>query len=268
MNIFGVQISEKIMLPLITIIIVLLFNIFLNKVINSKIKLNSKLSKHEQRSRKTVIILIRNCIKTISIIVAILVILQDFGVNTSALVASVGAVSLVIGLAFQDLLKDFLVGTAIILESQYAIGEIVEINGFKGEVVGLSLKSTRLKSIKGEVCIISNRTINKVINYSLSDSLVSIDVGVSYDSDIKKVEDVLNELCKSLKEKIPQIKSDVVLDGIDALGDSSVIYRLSVRCSEKNVGIVKRKMLKEVKLILDKNKIDIPFPQLEVKYEK
>ena len=119
MNIFGVQISEKIMLPLITIIIVLLFNIFLNKVINSKIKLNSKLSKHEQRSRKTVIILIRNCIKTISIIVAILVILQDFGVNTSALVASVGAVSLVIGLAFQDLLKDFISGIFIILDSQY-----------------------------------------------------------------------------------------------------------------------------------------------------
>ena len=84
-------------------------------------------------------------------IVAILYILQVYGVNTSALVAGVGAFSLVIGLAFQDVLKDLLVGATIILESQFAIGEIVEINGFKGEVISLTLKTTRLKSYKGEV---------------------------------------------------------------------------------------------------------------------
>ena len=84
----------------------------------------------------------KNIIKVLIAIVAILYILQVYGVNTSALVAGVGAFSLVIGLAFQDVLKDLLVGATIILESQFAIGEIVEINGFKGEVISLTLKTT------------------------------------------------------------------------------------------------------------------------------
>lgn len=268
MNIFGVQISEKIYLPLVIIIIVLLFNIFLNNAINNKLKFSQKLSKHEQRSRKTVFLLVKNSIKAVSIIIGILLILQVFGVNTAALVAGVGAASLVIGLAFQDMLKDFLVGAAIILESQFAIGELVEIDGFKGEVVGLSLKSTRLKSATGEVCIISNRTISKVINYSLSDCLTIVNVGVSYDADIKKVEKVLDELCLKLKKDISEIKGDVILDGIDDLDDSAVVFRLSAKCSAKNLGIVKRKILKEIKIVLDKNKINIPYPQVEVHYEK
>ena len=71
-----------------------------------------------------------------------------FGVNTSALVAGVGAASVIIGLAFQDLLKDLLVGAAIILESQFAIGEIVEINGFKGEVIAYHEKTGKIAEIR------------------------------------------------------------------------------------------------------------------------
>lgn len=268
MKIFGITITEKVYLPIFIILIVLILNVILQIAINKKLKINQKLSKHEQRARKTILILVKNIIKVIIIIVGILAILQVFGVNTSALVAGVGAASIVIGLAFQDMLKDFLVGSAIILESQFAIGEIVEINGFKGEVTALSLKSTRLKSITGETCIISNRMINTVINYSLGDSLVTTDICVSYDSDINKVEKVLKDLCKDLPKLIPEIKDVVSLDGINELADSSVIFRISTKTSAKNVMLVKRKILREAKIELDKNKITIPFPQLEVHYEK
>lgn len=268
MNIFGLEIAEKVYLPIFIILIALILNTTLQIIINSKLKINQKLSKHEQRSRKTVLILVQNIIKVIIVIISILSILQVFGVNTSALVAGVGAASLVIGLAFQDMLKDFLVGSAIIMESQYAIGELVEINGFKGEVTSLSLKSTRLKSLTGETCIISNRMINTVINYSLGDYLAIADICVSYDSDINKVEKILTELCSNLKSLIPEIKGNVNLDGINELADSSVVFRISAKTSAKNINVVKRKILREAKLILDKNKISIPFPQLEVHYEK
>lgn len=268
MNIFGLEITEKIYLPIFIILIALILNVILQIIINSRLKINQKLSKHEQRARKTILILVQNIIKVIIIIISILLILQVFGVNTSALVAGVGAVSIVIGLAFQDMLKDFLVGTTIILESQYAIGELVEINGFKGEVIYLSLKSTRLKAVTGETCIISNRMINTVINYSLCDSFAIADICVSYDSDINKVEKILTELCSNLKSLIPEIKGEVNLDGINELADSSVVFRISAKTGAKNIAIVKRKILKEAKLILDKNKISIPFPQLEVHYEK
>lgn len=268
MNLFGFEITEKIYMPIFIILISLILNVIVQIIINNRLKVNQKISKHDQRARQTLLILVQNIIKTFIVIIAILSILQVFGVNTTALVAGIGAASVVIGLAFQDLLKDLLVGAAIILESQFAIGEIVTINGFKGEVVALSLKSTRLKSYTGEICIISNRMINTVVNHSLNDSLAVIDISVSYDSNIDKVEKVLSKLCDELKTIIPEIKSNVTLEGIENLGDSAVIFRITTKTSAKNVFVVKRKILKEVKNVLDKNKISIPFPQLEVHYEK
>lgn len=268
MNLFGFEITEKIYMPIFIILISFILNTILQIIINNRLKVNQKLSKHDQRARQTLLILVQNIIKTLIIIIAILSILQVFGVNTTALVAGIGAASVIIGLAFQDLLKDLLVGAAIILESQFAIGEIVTINGFKGEVVALSLKSTRLKAYTGETCIISNRMINTVINHSLGDSLAIADISVSYDSDIDKVEKVLSKLCDELKTLIPEIKSNVTLEGIENLGDSGIIFRITAKASAKNVFTVKRKILKEAKNVLDKNKISIPFPQLEVHYEK
>lgn len=268
MNLFGIQISEKIYLPVIIILIAVILNVIVKIFVNNWIKISRNLSKHEQRSRKTVILLVENIFKVLIILIAILAILQVFGVNTSALVASVGAASLVIGLAFQDMLKDFLVGATIILDSQFAIGEIVTINGYKGEVISLTLKNTRIKCYTGEIVIFSNRTINTIINHSLADSLAIVDLNVSYSSDLKKVEKVLEELCEKLKKEISEIKGDVVVEGLDSLGDSSIVYRLSAKASAKQVVPVKRKMLKEAKIIFDKNKIEIPFPQIEVHNEK
>ena len=268
MNLFGVEISQKIYLPVFIIIGGLLLNYILEIILNNKITISKKLSKHEQRSRKTVLILFRNFIKIFIILIVILSILQVLGVNTSALVAGVGAISFVVGLAFQDLLKDILVGAAIILESQYAIGEIVSIGGFKGEVISLNLRSTRIKSMTGEVKIIANRNISEVINYSLDNILVKVLVSVSYEDDINKVEKVLNNLIKRLDKEVEGLNSEIKIEGIDNLSSSSIDFLLTVNASAKNEFSIKRKILREVKLELDRNNIKIPYSQLEVHYEK
>ena len=268
MNIFNIEISEKIYLPIIIIAVAFIFDFVINIFLNGKIKMNKNLTKHEKRSRETVLILLKNTIKTVIIIIVILSILQVFGVNTSALVAGVGAVSLVIGLAFQDLLKDLLVGASIILESQFAIGEIVEINGFKGEVISLNLKTTKLKSATGQIRIISNRTISEVTNYSLCDAWVKIIVSVSYESDIKKVEKVLQELFDKLNNSIDELKDKIVINGIESLSSSSVDILISTKTNAKDEYDVRRKIIKQIKLALDENNIKIPYPQVEVHYEK
>lgn len=268
MNILGIEISEKIYLPILIIVCSVILDTIINTLLNSRIRIKTNLTKHEQRSRETVLVLLKNIIKTIIISIAILSILQVFGVNTSALVAGVGAVSVIIGLAFQDLLKDLLVGAAIILESQFAIGEIVEINGFKGEVIGLSLKSTRIRSYSGEVKIISNRTISEVTNYSLGNVLVKVIVSVSYEDDIKKVEKVLENLFSELNSSIKELKEDIIINGVESLSSSSVDFLITTKASVKDEFVVKRKLTKEIKLALDKNNIKIPYPQVEVHYEK
>lgn len=268
MNIFGIEISDKIYVPVIIIFCSILVDIIINSILSNKIKVSNKLSKHEQRSRKTILMIIKNIVNIIIIIIAILSILQVFGVNTNALVAGVGAISVIIGLAFQDVLKDIFVGMSIILESQFAIGELVEINGFKGEVISLSLKSTRLKSYTGEIKIIANRTISEVTNYSLCDVLVKIYISVAYEENIEKIEKNLNEIIENLNKEITNLKDKITIEGVDSLSESSVNFLLTTRANAKDEYSIKRKILREIKLNFDKNKIKIPYPQVEVHYEK
>ncbi len=268
MNILGIEISEKIYLPVLIIIFAIILDIIINALLNSRIKFKTNLTKHEQRSRETGLLLFKNIIKSIIIFIAILNILKVFSINKSALVAGVGAASVIIGLAFQDLLKDLLVGAAIILESQFAIGEIVEINGFKGEVIALSLKSTRLKAYTGEVRIISNRTISEVTNYSLGNVVVKIIVSVSYEDDIEKVKKALEKLFLELNASMKELKEKIVIEGVESLSSSSVDFLITTKSSVKDESVIKRKLTEKIKLTLDENNIKIPYPQIEVHYEK
>lgn len=268
MKIFDVHIPEKVIYPIISILVAYILILVESIIINNIINNNKTKSKHLRRSQNTVLELIKKIIKVVIILVTLISILKIFGVDTTALVTSIGAISVVVGLAFQDILKDYLVGITIILESQFALGEIVEIDGFKGEVISLGLKTTRIKALTGEVKIISNRNISQVINYSLDKTLAIIKVSVSYEDDINKVEDVLTKLSKKLENNIDEITDKVQIDGIDELADSSVVFRLSTRARNRDIPVIKRKVYKEVKLAFDENNIKIPYPQVEVHHDK
>ena len=259
--------SEKFYLPFVYVIVGLFLYLVVNSVIN-KLTAKHKSTRGRDKRKDTIIDLSKNIFKYIIVILIILQILKLYGVDTTSIIASIGVFAVVIGLAFQDVLKDLLVGATIILESQFAIGEIVEINGFKGEVISLTLKTTRLKSYKGEVKIIANRNIGEITNYSLDNVLVRVIASVSYESDNKKVEKVLNELIEKLNTSIPELKSKITIEGIDSLSDSSVDYLLTAKSSVKNEFVVKRKLLKEIKNAFDQNGIEIPYPQVEVHNEK
>ena len=145
--------------------------------------------------------------------------------------------------------KKLFTGKFVVIKNNYNcfnIGEIVEINGFKGEVISLTLKTTRLKSYKGEVKVIANRNIGEITNYSLDNVLVRVIASVSYEADNKKVEKVLNELIEKLNTSIPELKSKITIEGIDSLSASSVDYLLTAKSSVKNEFVVKRKLLKEL----------------------
>ena len=180
------------------------------------------------------------------------------------MVASLSVIGVVVGLALQDLLKDFISGVSIIIEGQYRVGDTVTINGFRGEIIGVGLKSTHIKAYTGEIMIIANRLINEVVNYNLSNSLAIVDIDVAYESNIEKVEKVLNNLCIKLTKELPYLKGDVELLGINSLESSSVRFRITALTESMKHFEIQRKMLKEIKLELDKNKIVIPYNQLVV----
>lgn len=258
--------SEKFYMPIIYIVVGILIYVVIAKTITNISRINIKHSKGIDKRKNTVIVLIKNIIKYVIAFIVIIMILSLYGVNTTSLIASLGAATVIIGLAFQDIIKDFLAGIFIIFDNAYAVGDWVKINDFTGEVVSLGLKTTKIKAYTGEVKILSNSSFSEVINYNLNHSRVIIQVPVCYEVDIDKVEAVLNQV----KEQIEKNKNvyGMELLGVDSFEDSSVNYAIVVECYPMTQVGVKREVLKLIKKTFDKEGIVIPYNQLDVHIEK
>lgn len=259
--------SKKFYLPIIYIVFGILTYAILAKMINKISKINIKhVSQGVDKRKVTVISLIKNIIKYVIAIIVIILILGLYGVNTTSIIASLGAASVIIGLAFQDIIKDFLAGIFLIFDNAYAVGDVVSINGFKGEVISLGLKTTKIKSYTGEVMILSNSSFTEVINYNLNNSKILIYVPVSYDTSIEKLEKALTEVKKEI-EKEKDVCSMELL-GIDDFADSSMKYGVVIDCLPLTHYGAKRQALRLIKMVFDREGIVIPYNQLDVHIEK
>lgn len=250
--------------PIFYILLGFLIYEIIRQLIKSAIARNNLKKHHHKKRMNTISSLLINVVKYIIIIIVFILILADFGVNVASLITGLGVTAALVGLAFQDLAKDFIAGISIILEDQYEIGDTVEVNGFKGEVVGLGLRSTRIKNFKGQTLIVANHTITQVINYNLYNNLAIVDVSIDYEEDLEKVEEVLNNLSKRLKGKIPKAIGEMKVLGVNDLDSSSVIYRVTLETQPNEYASIQRIMRKEIKTELDKENIKIPFDQIEV----
>lgn len=252
--------KREVISPIIIIIVSIFLCSISKKMVYRIFKLN--LSKLNEGKTKSTINLINNVIRFVIILISIMAILEIYGIDTKSLVASLGVVSLVAGLALQDLLKDFIVGISILLEGQFSIGDWVSINGFKGEVLPSNLKTTKLKAYTGEIKYIANRNITEVTNYSTDSTNLIIDVSVSYESDIDKVKKVLDELSDKLK--LEYKINDISCLGIQELADSSINFRLVANTKYSAQFDLDRLIKREIVKTFSKNKITIPYNQVVV----
>lgn len=258
--------KKEVIGPVIVLLVAIIGYKVLKKIFRKFIDLRS--NKLDAKRRNTIFYLFKSIIKIVICAIGILVILEIYGFDTASIITSLSVIGVVVGLAFQDLIKDFIAGITIVLEGQYRVGDIIEINNFKGEVIYLGLKSTKVKAATGEIMIMSNHLITDVVNYSLSDSLAIVDIDVAYESDLEKVEKVLNKLCERLSKELPKLKGDVTLLGINSLEASSVRYRMTVLTEPMEHFNVQRLMRKEIKLELAKNGIEIPYNRVVLHSKK
>jgi len=255
--------TKEVVAPIIIVAVALIIYKVIVKLLTKFFTL--KTVKVDEKRKKTLFNLSRNIVRILIVAVSTLLILEVYGIDTTSIITSLSVIGVVVGLAFQDLIKDFIAGISIVIEGQYRVGDTVQINGFKGEVINVGLKSTKLKAYTGEIMILANHLITDVINYNLSDSLALIDIDVSYESNIEIVEKVLTNLCERLSNELPYLKGKVELLGINSLEASSVRFRITALTESMKQAIVQRRMLREVKLELDKNKIEIPYNQMVVR---
>lgn len=257
--------SKKIYMPIIYIILGFIIYILISKVIDKFLNKHRNSSGKDKR-KETIITLGKNIFKYLILIFVVLSILKIYGIDTTSILASIGIFAAVIGLAFQDIFKDFLAGISIIFDNKYAVGDVIEINGFKGTVISFGLRTTKIKSFTGEVKCIGNSSFNEVTNYNLSDADLFLKLNVAYNTDIDKLEKVLS----SMKDDILNIQNvkDYSLLGVDELSDSSIVYMINIKCAAMtNLGI-KREVLKMIKKKFDKEGINIPYTTVDVNIKK
>ena len=253
--------AKEFIAPILIIAFSILIYGVISRVVKRVFRIRSK--RINEKRQKTFVGLVNNVIKYFIVLVALMMILEVYGIDTKSLVASLGVISLVAGLALQDLLKDIIGGFSILLEDQYSVGDVVTITGFTGTVIALGLKTTKIKAYTGEVKMIANRNISEVINHSLEENNMLIDVSISYDEDVDNVLTFFQELCKELSEEF-QLPHAAECVGVEELADSSVNFRIVVPAFYADKFTLARKFRKRIKEECDKKGIVIAYPQLVV----
>lgn len=257
--------QEKIIAP----ILIFVVSIFLSKIAKSIVlKLINKGKEGFERKRRTTITeLIHNVIKVFIYVIAVIMILNVYGIDTSGILASLGIAGVVLGFALQSTVEDFMSGIVIILDNYYMIGDIIRIGEFEGEVTDLTLKSTKIKTGTGETYIFANRNMNAVVNLSQRDYGIIIKVPTAYECSLEKVEKVLKEVVEDAK-KMEGVKKESEYLGLDKFDSSSINYAIIIYCGATYRFKVRRAVLKMIKEAYDQEKIKIPYDQIEVHYEK
>lgn len=212
----------------------------------------------------TIIKLVNSFIKWGIVVFAILWTLSKWGVDTSTLIASAGILTLVIGLGAQSLISDIVAGVFIVLEAEYLVGDIVIIDGWRGTVKEIGIRTTKIEDAGGNIKIINNSEIKSIINQTQELSLARCVVSIEYGESLPRVELVIRDNLDKIKAAIPAIVDGPFYKGVTELGNSSVDLLFLAKCNEEDIYQVQRDMNREIKLLFDANDINIPFAQIVV----
>ena len=221
----------------------------------------------KSRKAKTISSLIRSLIKYIVIIALICVILVLWGVDVIGIVAGVGVLTLIIGLGCQSLIQDVISGIFIVFDDYFAVGDTVIIDGFRGTIIDVGLKTTKLQDFGGNIKAITNSSIVTVVNMSRLRSVVSVTLSVSYNEDVERVEALILKEIATLKEKVPNIIDGPWYKGIDNISASSIDFLVIAFVLEENRFQVTRDLKREFYLLFKKNDVQIPYTQVTVNPE-
>ncbi len=202
------------------------------------------------------------------IIVVILASLSQLGIETTSIVAMLGAVGLAIGLAFKDSLSNISAGIMIVIFKPIKIAELVEVAGELGTVEEINVFHTFLKTGDNKLIIISNSNVisSNIINYSRNETRrVDLTFAIGYEDDLKLAKSILESISKN-DERI--LSEPQPLVAVSALADNSINFTVRVWTKSENYWNVFFDMNEKVKNAFDENNITIPYPQMSIHISK
>lgn len=260
----------------IVILITFLITHFGERIIKRAVARTIRSSKHYSRAEelkreKTVSRIIARSLRVLVWPFAALSILSQLGVEVAPLIAGAGIVGLALGFGAQTLVKDMIAGLFIIIENQYGVGDVVEVEGASGVVEDITLRKTTLRNLDGVVHHIPNGTITIASNFSSEFSGVNLNVGVAYDSNLEKVIEVVNEVGREMlddEEWRAKIIEPPAFLRVDNFGPSAIDIKIVGKVQPLAQWAVTGELRKRLKVAFDKHHIEIPLPQTVVHQSK
>lgn len=253
----GILTPARLLAAVAVVLLMWLVNIVLSAILGA-------IARKRNRTQSMVGLFI-SLVKFLTVIVAIVWGLSVLGVNVAGIFASLGLVSLIVGFGAQSLIEDSITGIFIIFEGHYHVGDIIVLDGFRGVVRNIGIRTTTIEDDGGNLKIVNNSDIRNMQNRSRNASLVISEISMRYEDRIEDVEKVLLPGLQAIYEK----HKDLYLTppryaGVEALADSAVVLRVVADVKEKDVFAGRRMLNRELKILFDDNNIEIPFPQIVV----
>ena len=223
------------------------------------------LIKPKERKGLTLISLFSSLLHYVAALVILCWGLSILGVNVNAIVASVGIVALIVGFGAESLVADVVTGIFLLFENQYNVGDIVEVNGFRGTVKEIGIRTTSIMDVGGNVKIINNSEMKNILNRSDNISRAVSDIAIPYETNLETLEAKIPELMQAIYAQ----RADVMLAapqylGVQQLADSSVVLRFVVEVAEKDIYAGARILNRDLWLGFRKLGVECPFPQVDV----
>ena len=212
------------------------------------------------KERRTWASVLYSFIRFLIVVVAILILLNIFGVNITGAIAGLGIAAAAAALAVQDLLKDLIMGITIITDKFFAVGDVVEYNGVTGRIISITMRSTKME-------ILSDQSTLTIQNHNISEIKVlshrtNILVPLPYDLPAEKAEKILQTIAE--RSCTLDFVEDCSFMGTQSFDDSSVSYMLALYCDPYIIPDTRRSILRIIQEELEKAHVEIPFRQLDI----
>ena len=199
--------------------------------------------------------------------IAIIMALGETGVDLAPLIAGAGIAGVALGFGAQSLVKDCIAGLFMLLEDQYGVGDVVDLDEAAGVVEKISLRTTVLRGLDGTVWHVPNGEVSRVGNRSQLWSVALVDVDVAYDCDLTTARQVILDCATAVvahEEWTASVIEPPKLLGVEALGADGITLRMTVKVEPGTQWALQRALREALKAALDDAEIEIPFPQRTV----
>lgn len=196
------------------------------------------------------------------LVVVVIMVLGQFGVQTASIITALGAAGLAIGLALQGTLQNIAAGIMLLVLRPFRVGEYIEADGVSGTIQEIGLFATELKTLDGLYRMAPNSQLWNVpvTNYSrLPERRHDLVIGIGYEDDIEKAQSVLMDLARADSRVLSDPQPWAY---VSELGDSAVAVTLRYWTRSADWWTTSRELTKAAKIAFDENGISIPFPQI------